>query len=82
MENHKNDIFYILSIDQGTSSTRIAIIDNFLNIVDIEQVEQTQIHQHISWTEQDPIELDNCIKICIKNIYNRNSAVKLFLILK
>lgn len=38
----KND--YILSIDQGTTSTRIAIINHELKILAIEQVEHEQIH--------------------------------------
>jgi len=66
---------YIFCIDQGTTSTRLALIDDSLNIKDIDQMEHKQIHQQTSWTEHSPIELLNNIEILIQNLYKKNESV-------
>ena len=48
---------YILSLDQGTTSSRSILFDNELNIVASEQKEFTQIYPHEGWVEHDPMEI-------------------------
>jgi len=55
---------YILSLDQGTTSSRVILFDNEQNIVRgskgeelIEQREFTQIYPHEGWVEHDPMEI-------------------------
>lgn len=48
---------YILSIDQGTSSTRSIIFNEKANIVGLDQLEHEQIYPHPSWVEHNPDEI-------------------------
>jgi glycerol kinase len=48
---------YILSLDQGTTSSRAILFNNELNIVSAEQKEFTQIYPHEGWVEHDPMEI-------------------------
>ncbi|MHA2501448.1 MAG: glycerol kinase GlpK [Candidatus Kariarchaeaceae archaeon] len=48
---------YILSIDQGTSSTRSIIFDSAANMVAVSQKEHRQIYPQPSWVEHDPNEI-------------------------
>lgn len=73
---HFNTNPFIFSIDQGTTSTRLALIDRSLNITDISQKEHQQIHKNISWTEHNPIELKENIEFLIKDLHNKNPNVK------
>ena len=66
---------YILSIDQGTTSTRLALIDRNLHIKNIKQKEHNQIHKELNWTEHDPLELKENIENLIKELYNDNKKV-------
>ena len=43
----KNFTEYILSIDQGTTSTRLALINKNLQIKNIKQKEHNQIHKEL-----------------------------------
>ncbi len=70
---------YIFSIDQGTTSTRLALIDDSLNIKGKDQMEHKQIHQNTSWTEHSPMELKGNINNLIKNLHDNHSKV-IFLI--
>ncbi|HZJ05853.1 MAG TPA: glycerol kinase GlpK [Nocardioidaceae bacterium] len=51
------DNTYILSIDQGTTSTRAMIFDHSGNVVAADQVEHEQIFPKAGWVEHDPIEI-------------------------
>ena len=56
---------YILSIDQGTTSSRAILFDSNYQIVSIGQKEFTQFFPHSGWVEHDPEEiwssvLDSC----------------------
>ncbi len=68
MENEK----FILSIDQGTTSTRVAIIDIYLNIKAIEQIEHEQIIYEPGWTEHDPYQIIQNINLLIERITHHN----------
>ena len=53
---------YILSIDQGTSSSRAILFDKNANIVSKAQEEFTQIYPQKGWVEHDPEEIWQSIK--------------------
>jgi glycerol kinase len=48
---------YILSLDQGTTSSRAIIFDHAGNIKDVAQKEFTQIFPQAGWVEHDPNEI-------------------------
>jgi len=48
---------YILSLDQGTTSSRAILFDREQNIVGIRQKEFTQLYPKDGWVEQDPMEI-------------------------
>jgi len=48
---------YILSLDQGTTSSRAVLFDNEQNIIAIAQKEFTQIYPREGWVEHDPMEI-------------------------
>ena len=48
---------YILSIDQGTTSTRAIIFDHAGQIVSSGQQEHEQIFPKSGWVEHDPLEI-------------------------
>ena len=48
---------YILSLDQGTTSSRAIIFDKLGNIVSIAQKEFTQYFPQPGWVEHDPNEI-------------------------
>lgn len=48
---------YIISLDQGTTSSRAIIFDNEQNIVGMAQRELTQIYPKEGWVEHDPVEI-------------------------
>jgi len=48
---------YILSLDQGTTSSRAILFDHEQNITAVEQKEFTQIYPHEGWVEHDPLEI-------------------------
>lgn len=67
----------ILSIDQGTSSTKIAVIDKYLSLLYIEQIEHDQINLNPGWTEHDPIQIYNNVLSLIDNLFKKDEKVKL-----
>ena len=48
---------YILSLDQGTTSSRAILFDDQQNIHAVQQREFTQIYPHEGWVEHDPMEI-------------------------
>ena len=67
---------YILAIDQGTSSTRTALIDKKGIIVDQESVEFKQIYPANGWVEHDPLEIMQTVKSTITTIFERNKIIQ------
>ncbi|ORU93631.1 MAG: glycerol kinase [Cycloclasticus sp. symbiont of Bathymodiolus heckerae] len=51
---------YIISLDQGTSSSRAVLFDDQANIVDITQREFAQHFPKPGWVEHDPLEIWDC----------------------
>lgn len=50
---------YILSIDQGTTSTRAMVFDHSGSVVAVDQIEHEQIFPRAGWVEHDPEEIWN-----------------------
>lgn len=48
---------YVVSLDQGTTSSRAIIFDNEQNILGVSQKEFTQIYPKEGWVEHDPMEI-------------------------
>ncbi len=48
---------YILSLDQGTTSSRAILFDQKANIIGVAQKEFTQIYPKAGWVEHDPLEI-------------------------
>ena len=48
---------YIMSLDQGTTSSRCLIFDENGNVVSMSQKEFTQIFPRPGWVEHDPMEI-------------------------
>src|SRR5438105_13681649 len=48
---------YILSLDQGTTSSRAIVFDHAGNIISIAQKEFTQLYPQPGWVEHDPAEI-------------------------
>lgn len=57
---------YILVIDQGTTTTRCIIFNNFGEIVWIEKKELRQIYPNPGWVEHNPDEIWDSVLITIK----------------
>jgi glycerol kinase len=63
---------YILAIDQGTTSTRAAIINKCLNIVALEQYEHEQICTEAGWTEHDPYQIYQNVILLIDRLSHKH----------
>ena len=63
---------YILSIDQGTTSSRVVLYNLHFNIVDILQKEFTQYFPKDGWIEHDAMEIWLDVKYLIKKILIKN----------
>ncbi len=48
---------YILSLDQGTTSSRAILFDHEQNILEVQQREFAQIYPQHGWVEHDPMEI-------------------------
>lgn len=63
---------YVLSIDQGTSSSRAIIFDKNGKVVHIEQESFTQFYPNPGWVEHDPLEILNTqvkvVQACIDRV--------------
>jgi len=63
---------YILSLDQGTSSSRAILFDRQGRIVGLEQKELSGLFPRSGWVEQDPVEiLEGQIKV-VKRLLSRH----------
>jgi len=64
---------YILSLDQGTTSSRAVLFDHGQKIAAMEQKEFTQIYPHEGWVEHDPVEIYNTQCAVINDLLSRNN---------
>ncbi|KAJ3230642.1 hypothetical protein HDU81_004331 [Chytriomyces hyalinus] len=58
----------VLSIDQGTSSTRVMLFDAKAKVRDIHQIEVEQINRHPGWCQMDPLAIMSSVDACAKAI--------------
>ncbi|PIE73934.1 MAG: glycerol kinase, partial [Deltaproteobacteria bacterium] len=64
---------YILSIDQGTTSTRAIIFDKKMQIVSVGQQEFTQYYPRSGWVEHDPKEIwQSTLSVCKQALKKAN----------
>ncbi len=71
---------YILSIDQGTTSSRAILFDEKGNMVTSSQLELSISCKHSGWVEQDPEEIwetvYECIQMVLRKIGNERKNIK------
>ncbi len=68
---------YILSLDQGTTSSRAILFDKKGNIVDLVQQEFTQIYPQSAWVEHNALEIWNTqLKVTQEVLKNNNLSAK------
>ena len=63
---------YILSIDQGTTSSRVVLYDNKFNICSIVQKEFKQYFPKDGWVEHDALEIWKDTKFLISKLIKKN----------
>ena len=64
---------YIISLDQGTSSSRAVLFNEQAQIVDITQREFTQFFPKPGWVEHDPVELWECQLQVLTDLLTKNN---------
>jgi len=68
---------YILSLDQGTTSSRAVLFDENQNIVTIAQKEFTQVYPREGWVEHDPMEIySSQLAVTMEAVAQSGVAVK------
>ncbi|MGH1378842.1 MAG: glycerol kinase GlpK [Alphaproteobacteria bacterium] len=70
-------VSYLLAIDQGTSSSRAIVFDEFGDIKFISQQPVDLIYPHDGWVEQDPNVLLNSTFSVVKNVLSEDRDVSL-----
>ena len=63
---------FIISIDQGTTSSRVGLYDTKFNIIDILQKEFKQYFPKDGWVEHNALEIWRDVKILVKKILKKN----------
>ena len=64
---------YVLAIDQGTTSSRVLLIDHDLKVIDSANREHAQITAQPGWVEHDPEEIYARVLECLTEVVARNS---------
>ncbi|WP_343766989.1 FGGY family carbohydrate kinase, partial [Gangjinia marincola] len=67
---------YLLSLDQGTTSSRSILFDRDANIVSKAQQDFTQIFPKPGWVEHDPVEIWESQLATIRNVINDQVSVE------
>jgi glycerol kinase len=62
----------ILSVDQGTTSSRVLVIDHNLKVLDSATREHKQISLKPGWVEHDPEEIFQNVVACLNEVCERN----------
>ena len=65
---------YILSIDQGTTSSRAALISEDGNIISQKNIEFKQYFPNNGWVEHDPRDILSSTIDCIKYVINESKV--------
>ena len=69
----------LLIIDQSTTSTKVALVSENLELINFEMIEHEQICKNPGWTEHDPNVLITNINLCIDLLLSKSSEVMFFL---
>jgi glycerol kinase len=64
---------YVLTIDQGTTSSRAILFDSKANCINKYQMEITQIHRKPGFVEHNANEIYETVLECIKNVLNNSN---------
>ena len=64
---------YILSLDQGTTSSRAIIFNRLGGIVAVSQKEFEQIYPKPGWVEHDPEQIFKSVVDCLDEVIKRNN---------
>lgn len=64
---------YILTIDQGTTSTRAILFDQKVNIIAMNQIEFSPICPKSGWVEQNPEEIWELVYQTIQNVIRQSN---------
>ncbi|WP_291279813.1 glycerol kinase GlpK [Galactobacter sp.] len=67
---------YVISIDQGTTSSRAIVFDHDGQIVSVGQLEHEQIFPHAGWVEHDPKEIWNNTREAIGQALSKASITR------
>ena len=59
---------YILSVDQGTTSSRAILFDKSGNVIRQSQYEFAQIYPNLGWVEHDPEVIYNTVKKAVRDV--------------
>ena len=68
MLNDNQQKQYILSLDQGTSSSRAILFDEAANLIEVAQQEFQQIYPQSGWVEHDALEIWQTQKHVLKQV--------------
>ena len=63
---------FIVSIDQGTTSTKVVLYNKNFHVIDTLQKEFKQFFPKNGWVEHDPIEIFKDVKFLIKKLIKKN----------
>jgi glycerol kinase len=66
---------YVLSIDQGTTSTRALLINKNGEICSFDQIEISQYYPNNNWVEENAIEIYNSVLRVIRNVLKKNNIL-------
>ena len=66
---------YVMAIDQGTTSSRVLLIDKNLKVIDTAQREHEQICSQPGWCEHDPNTIYNNVLDCANEIVDKNKEL-------
>ncbi|NCG34956.1 MAG: glycerol kinase [Dehalococcoidales bacterium] len=73
----KNKKTYVLSIDQGSTSTRAVIYDENLNLISNAYIKTREIYPQYGWVEQNPNEIiDSVKKTIFRSIKEANLKIE------
>ena len=66
---------FILSIDQGTTSSRVILYDSKFNKIDSVQKELTQFYPKNGWVEHDALEIWHDVRDLLNKLIKKNNLL-------
>lgn len=65
---------YMLALDQGTTSSRTLLFDSQAQVIEVSQIETTQIYPEAGWVEQDAKEILNSQLKTLKEVIEKKGV--------